>query len=304
MKKFLTTLLVAVSLATTALWGQTPDKIRTMVIAGQDGSHWWKGACDAIKQILENSGLFTVDFCFTPGYNGDMAEFRPQFDKYDLIVINYGGTPWIEEVQQAFEKYVREGGGVVFIHSSVIPMENWQAWNDITGLGAWNGRNEKWGPYLYMKDGHTIYDYTPGDAGYHGLQHQITVVNRATEHPILKGLPVRWRHYKDEIYTKLRGPARNVEILSTALEAGRDEPLMWTVKYGKGRSFVDVMGHCGNDPNMIYSMTCSGYQITFLRGCEWAATGKVTQPVPADFPLEDTCMLRPDFKAPFNAFPE
>ena len=64
-----------------------------------------------------------------------------------------------------------------------------------------------------MKDGHTIYDYTPGDAGYHGLQHQITVVNRATEHPILKGLPVRWRHYKDEIYTKLRGPARNVEIL-------------------------------------------------------------------------------------------
>ena len=78
--------------------------------------------------------------------------------------------------------------------------------------------------------------------------------------------------------------------------------MMWTVRYGKGRSFVDVMGHCGNDPNMIYSMTCAGYQITFLRGCEWAATGKVTQPVPADFPTEDTCLLRPDFKAPFNAF--
>ena len=302
MKKFLMILLVATSIAATTARAQQTDKIHTMVIAGQDGSHWWKGACDAIKAILENSGLFTVDFCFTPGYNGDMADFRPEFDKYDLIVINYGGAPWIEEVQQAFEKYVREGGGVVFIHSSVIPMENWQAWNDITGLGAWNGRNEKWGPYLYMKEGKTIYDYTPGDAGYHGLQHLTTVVNRATEHPILKGLPEKWRHYKDEIYTKLRGPARNVEILSTAYENGRDEPMMWTVRYGKGRSFVDVMGHCGNDPNMIYSMTCSGYQITFLRGCEWAATGKVTQPVPADFPTEDTCLLRPDFKAPFNAF--
>ena len=64
MKKFLTTLLVAVSLATTALWGQTPDKIRTMVIAGQDGSHWWKGACDAIKQILENRIIKSI--CTTP----------------------------------------------------------------------------------------------------------------------------------------------------------------------------------------------------------------------------------------------
>ena len=27
--------------------------IKTMMIAGQDGSHYWRGACEAMKQILE-----------------------------------------------------------------------------------------------------------------------------------------------------------------------------------------------------------------------------------------------------------
>jgi len=26
--------------------------IKTMMIAGQDGSHYWRGACEAMKQIL------------------------------------------------------------------------------------------------------------------------------------------------------------------------------------------------------------------------------------------------------------
>lgn len=93
----------------------------------------------------------------------------------------------------------------------------------------------------------------------------------------------------------------NLEILATVNERGRQEPLMWTVRYGKGRVFVDLLGHCGNDPNMIYSMLCTGFQVTLLRGSEWAATGNVTQEAPADFPLEDTYTLRPEFKAPFHA---
>ncbi|MCQ5183015.1 ThuA domain-containing protein, partial [Parabacteroides distasonis] len=66
----------------------------------------------------------------------------------------------------------------------------------------------------------------------HGLQHETILEHRAPEHPSLKGLPIRWKHFKDEIYTRLRGPVRNVEILATAYERGRHEPLMWTVKWG------------------------------------------------------------------------
>lgn len=39
-----------------------------------------------------------------------------------------------------------------------------------------------------------------------------------------------------------------------------------------------------------------GFITTFLRGTEWAATGKVTQKIPADFPGAAKISARP-FKA-------
>ena len=35
--------------------------------------------------------------------------------------------------------------------------------------------------------------------------------------------------------------------------------------------------------------------MTFQRGTEWAATGRVTQRVPASFPTADTVSFRPDW---------
>jgi len=282
--------------------GYAQGGIKTMILTGQDGSHYWKGSSAAMKQILENSGLFNVDIITTPGYGGDMSQFKPDFKKYDLVLINYGGATWAEPARQNFEKYVKEGGGVVVIHSSVVPMADWKEYNEIIGMGAWEGRNEKDGPYLYWKDGKYMYDYSVGEAGHHERQHETVIENRATEHPVLKGLNPRWKHFKDEIYYRLRGPVKNMEILATVHEKGRDEPIMWTVTPDKGRVFVSLLGHCGNDPNMIYSMECAGFQVTLLRGAEWAATGAVTQKTPKDFPLEDTTIIRPDFKAPFNAY--
>lgn len=275
--------------------------IKTMIVTGQDGSHFWRGSSDAIKRILENSGRFQVDVAVTPDWHENIADFNPDFKKYDLVLINYGGKTWAEPTRKAFEKYVAAGGGVVIVHSSVVPMADWKAYNEFIGLGAWDGRNEKDGPYLYWKDGKYIYDYSIGDAGYHGRQHETTIEHRAPDHPILKGLNPKWKHFKDEIYCRLRGPANSIEILATAYEQGRHEPLIWTVTPGKARIFVTLLGHCGNDPDMTYSMECTGFQVTLLRGAEWAATGSVTQPVPQDFPLADTYTLRPEFKAPFHA---
>lgn len=283
---------------------QQTDKepIKAVIVAGADGSHYWQGACDAMKQILENSGMFTVDFAFTPGWNG-IENYNPDFTGYDLIIINYGGPTFTEPVRRKFEKFVADGGGLVVIHSSVVPMADWKEYNELIGMGAWDGRDEKVGPYLYWEDGEYVYDYTPGEAGYHGLQHEVTINHRAPEHPILKGLNPNWRHFKDEIYTRMRGPVKNIEILATAYERGRHEPLMWTVTpESGGRVFVDLLGHCGSDPNMVYSMECTGFQVTLLRGCEWAATGEVTQAVPKDFPNEKHLSLRPDFKAPHHAY--
>ena len=58
----------------------------------------------------------------------------------------------------------------------------------------------------------------------------------------------------------------------------RHEPMLMAINYGKGRVFHTAMGH------MDYSMECVGFITTLQRGAEWAATGEVTQKVPADFP--------------------
>jgi type 1 glutamine amidotransferase len=67
-----------------------------------------------------------------------------------------------------------------------------------------------------------------------------------------------------------------------------DEPVLWTVAYGKGRVVHTPMGHD------TAAMSCVGFIATMQRGTEWAATGKVTIPLPADFPSADKASLDPD----------
>ena len=276
-------------------------KIKTMIVTGQDNSHWWEGGSDAIQMILDNSDLFTVDIHKTPDWGEDIKTYNPDFKKYDLVIINYAGNTWSESTRKNFEEYVSNGGGVVIVHSAITRMADWKAYNEMVGMAGWNGRNEKSGSYIYWKDGHVVYDDTPGSAGNHGLQHQSTITHRITDHPILKDLPSVWTHFKDEVYVRMRGPGKNMEILATTYEdmgnnLGKQHvPVLWTVRYGKGRVFVTLLGHAGNDPKLRYSMECAGFQITLLRGSEWAATGKVIQKAPEDFPREGIISLRKEF---------
>ena len=262
-------------------------KYKVMVITGQN-NHQWKVSSKVFKTILDESALFSADIVTSPKEDKDMSAFNPNFSAYDVVVMDYNGDSWNDSTKTAFINYVSNGGGLVVYHAADNSFPEWKEFNLMAGLGGWGDRNEESGPYVYWKDGKIVRDNSEGKGGGHGARHMFKVVTRQPEHPIMKGMPEAWIHTKDELYDKLRGPAENMTVLATAYSdtatrgTGKHEPILMTIDYNKGRVFHTVLGHADKKDNQ--AMQCAGFITTFLRGCEWAASGEVNQAIPTDLP--------------------
>ena len=289
-----------------------PAKIRVLIIDGQN-NHKWAETTPYLKAILEQAGVFTVDVSTappgkpkapplprnaTPQQKAAHAEalkalnavdaarkensaslrakWRPRFADYEVIVSNYNGEEWPEEVRAAFVAFVKNGGGFVSYHAADNAFADWADYNEMIALGGWGGRNAQSGPYLRLRDGVWTKVQEPGPCGGHGPQHEFLVESFAPNHPIMQGLPSKWMHTKDELYHQLRGPAKDLTVLGSSLSdvTHEREPMLMAISFGKGRVFHTTLGH------YVEALQGLGFQVTLARGTEWAATGKVTQPPP------------------------
>ena len=326
-------MLLAVSLlVATGTMLHGADKLKALLIDGQN-NHDWRSCTPVLKWILEDTGRFTVEVSTTPGsappappapqgtptaeqkakYDAEVAkwnvqkvdfekasaaqwqQWRPKFQDYAVVVCNYTGDAWPEAVRGDFAGYVRNGGGLVVVHAADNSFPEWPEYNEMIAVGGWGDRNEKSGPMVRWRDGKVVFDNSPGPGGTHGPAHEFVVETRAPEHPIMKGLPPRWKHATDELYSKLRGPAKNLTVLATAYAApdkggtGEHEPILMAIRFGQGRVFHTVLGH---GPSAMAGL---GFQVTLQRGTEWAATGEVTLPPPRpeDLPADKAAIRKP-----------
>jgi Trehalose utilisation len=309
------------SLLVLTLPAAAAEKLKALIVDGQNNHAVWPKSTIMMKEYLETSGLFEVDVArtkFISNYKREEAwlplagagesektanpvpdpAFSPDFSKYAIVVSNFGfgAADWPEPTRRKLETYMKNGGGLVVVHAADNSWGDWVEFNRMIGLGGWGGRTEKSGPYVYFDaEGKVVRDTSAGGCGGHGPQNEFVVTMRDKTHPITKDLPDFWMHSKDECYSTLRGPAENMTILATAAdtpelkEKGRNEPMLMVIDYGKGRVFHTTLGH---DTEAFEGV---GFITTFLRGSEWAATGKVTQPIPKDFPSADKPASR-DFR--------
>lgn len=295
--------------------------LKALIVDGQNNHAVWPKSTLMMKQYLEETGLFQVDVYrtrftwgaerekeFLPlagvGVTTDLEnpqhdpDFAPVFNDYDVVISNFGwkAAIWPEDTQKAFENYMASGGGFVSVHAANNSFPDWLEYNKMIGLGGWGDRTENHGPYVYYNNaGKLIRDASPGRSGAHGPSHIFPITLRIKDHPITDGMPEVWLTTEDECYAQLRGPAENLTILATGKDVSgkaptdRHEPMLMVIDYGKGRIFHTALGH--DD----YSMESVGFISSFIRGVEWAATGKVTIPIPQDFPNAETSTSR-EFK--------
>jgi type 1 glutamine amidotransferase len=269
-------------------------KVRVILIDGQN-NHDWRSTTPWMKQVLEESGRFTVDVSSNlkpgekPGRVKETVPFPPDLGKYDVVLSNYNGAPWPKEFQKALEEAVGAGKlGLVIVHAANNAFGGWNEYNLMIGMG-WRGK--KAGERLKLDEQGKEVRVPRGEDGDSGHRYTgpFTITVRDTEHPITRGMPREWAHAQDELYDNMRGPIKNVHLLATAYSKGTraHEPMIWTVDYGKGRVFHTPMGHD------LRGMRCNGFIATLQRGIEWAATGKVTLSLPGDFPTADKVSSRP-----------
>jgi type 1 glutamine amidotransferase len=275
--------------------------IRVAILDGESGGpyHDWRHVTPVLKAMLEETGLFEVTVVTAPAAGEDFGAFAPRFTAYAAVVLNYDAPDerWPEALKRSFEQYVMNGGGVVAVHAADNAFPGWQAFNEMVGVGGWRGRTERAGPFWYYRDDELVSDAAEGDAGSHGRRVPFQVAVRDAGHPIIRGLPMVWMHQGDELYAHMRGPGSNMTVLATAYSdpdnggSGRHEPQLMVLSYGNGRVFHTTWGHD------IVALSSVDFVVTLQRGTEWAATGGVTQEVPATFPTADTVSYRADLAA-------
>jgi type 1 glutamine amidotransferase len=238
--------------------GHDVSKIQVLLLTGYNSTptHRWREIDPRLRAILEGSGQFEVHVEEEPRgiTNETLAGYR-------ILLLNYSdytpslGMTWPEQTREAYLQFLKRGGGVVSFHVTLGSFPEWPEFRKTLGIAD----NSKIG---------------------HGPYHDFRIKVTAGETAIMRGIPESFAGW-GEIYNRI-DLSPEVQVLARAWDdpdnclpnhvscgSGKDEPIIWTNRYGNGRVFVTTMGHD------LKAISSPEFRTTLLQGMTWAATGKV-----------------------------
>jgi type 1 glutamine amidotransferase len=142
---------------------------------------------------------------------------------YDAVVfLSTTGDVLNNEQQEAFQRYIRDGGGFVGIHAAADTEYDWPWYNELVGA------------YFLS----------------HPKQQKATILVVDKSHPATSMLPAEWKRY-DEWYN-YKNIVSGLNVLCKLDESsysggqnGADHPFAWYRDFDGGRSFYTGGGHTG-----------------------------------------------------------
>jgi type 1 glutamine amidotransferase len=232
--------------------GAVPGVLRVLILSGA-GDHDWSSTTPLLRRLLADSGRFDIRVCETP--SGITPETLAPFD---VVVSDYSGPVWGKSTEKALENFVESGKGLVLGHGTLSTLasqghpsratvkESVWPWLAKTARISWTGDS--------IQDVHAPF--------------QVLEVKAAMEdQPVMNGLRAGLKTGdRPLIHFKLQSGA---EVVA---KSASGDPLIFISHLGKGRVFCTVLGHDQA------AMQEKAFITTFLRGTEWAASGRVTLP--------------------------
>ncbi|MFC2123292.1 DUF6807 family protein [Bacteroidota bacterium] len=246
-------LLIAIIFSFGCTTSKKPSLISVLILSGRN-NHEWQKTTPVLYSMYNKTGIFITSITERP----DTLTYD-DYINYDVIVSNWNTWPdnkqrISKEQENAFEKYINEGGGAVFIHAGASSFYEWEAYHK-TGIGRW------------------------GDSTSHGKPTIGKIISLNQDHPVTQGINEFF--IMDEIWenSDIHSSAQALtSIIATDEEDNHliEGPSVFINQVGKGQSFYTILGH---DERAFFN---TGFQTLIKRGTEWAASGDVSIEIPLE----------------------
>jgi type 1 glutamine amidotransferase len=226
---------------------QNKDKpVRALFVLAGSGGHNIEVNTPPLFKTIERVGGIQPTLLAPPkGKPGDTAHVAKLADlkpgDYDVLVFYTVGGKLEKEAEEAVQKFVEAGGGIVAIHGATASFGNSKVWFNLVGA--------------------RFAGHAPGT-------YNLVIDITDPKHPITAGIdafPVN-----DEEYTYNFAPGVQRHVIAQFKQRpekskAKNNDILWTIEVGKGRVF-----HCGLGHD-VKAWSTPEFQKLILQGIHWAA---------------------------------